>query len=78
MTNEDIVRTLEEFVKWGNDDKIKVMKSLSHQAITNLSVCLSVNKHHAGQRTQRVFENGPVLQQVSQGYIGDRDYWHWP
>jgi nicotinamide riboside kinase len=40
MTNEDIIHTLEEFVKWGDDDKSKVIKSLSMRAVLNLEKVL--------------------------------------
>lgn len=36
MTNEDIIKTLEEFAKWSEDDKRVIINSLSLPALRNL------------------------------------------
>ena len=46
MTNEDIIYTLERFVHWGNEDKKKVIESLSADAINNLTNCLTLSSSY--------------------------------
>lgn len=44
MTNEDIAGAIEAFQKWGNDDKIKIVSSLSDMAVQNMMWWLSQSR----------------------------------
>lgn len=45
MTNEDIIKAIEAFRGWGDEDKKKVIKSLTDSAIQNMMWWLSQTSH---------------------------------